>query len=127
MKLRRLFSRTIINTPWKNIKRVRKSKMMNFRVKIKNNPRRTEIERNIKTNREILELEGSESGSGASSVCSLQDLIHLAAREMEEKVQSTHSTQKQEYVEDSEVYEEMNFHARNDNDNEYMEMNFRKL
>ena len=125
MKLRRLFRRTIINTPWKNIKRVRKSKIMNFREK--SNPRRTEIERNMKTNREILELEGSESGRGAGSVCSLQDLIHLAAREMEEKVQSAHPTQRQEQLEDSEVYEEMNFHARNDNDNEYMEMNFRKL
>ena len=65
-----------------------------------------------------------EEQTVSHSQISLEAVIELAARELEQSGEVGYKTDQQE-----DVYEEMNFNGRNDNDNddEYMEMNFRRL
>ena len=121
MKLARLF------TSWKKIKKIQKSNIIKFRPNrfksFKQKLESAKIEIEIKD--ELVTIFHNSHCSQSthcsqSSHCSLNDLIQLATREMEE------SRQKQEDWEDT-VYEEMNFRGRSDNENEYMDMNFRRL
>ena len=119
MKLGKLFAITRL-TPWKRIKNVNKPQIIK-RTPFKISPRRnksTDIVRTV-SDRSAVESTTETVTNTQSSHCSLQDLIQLAARELLES--------RQVDTDCEEVYEEMNFHVLNDTDNEYMDMNFKRL
>ena len=70
------------------------------------------------------ELFKREEQTVSLSQISLEAVIELAARQMEEAAEICYETHQEEFI-----YEEMNFNGRNeDEDNEeYMEMNFRRF
>ena len=70
----------------------------------------------------------AEEQTVSLSQISLEAVIELAARQMEESAEVCYKTHHEEWQADL-VYEEMNFNGRNEDedDEEYMEMNFRRL
>ena len=119
MKLGKLFAITRL-APWRRIRSVNKTQVIK-RTPFKINPRRKKSTDIVKTasDRSAVESTTEMVTNTQSSHCSLQDLIQLAARELLES--------RQVHTDCEEVYEEMNFHVMNDTDNEYMDMNFKRL
>ena len=70
----------------------------------------------------------AEQQTVSLSQISLEDVLELAARQMEQSAEMSYNTKPEVWTAE-EVYEEMNFNGRNDkdDDDEYMEMNFRRL
>ena len=140
MKLRKLLrnTNTILNSSWKSLTRLKKSNISKFkRRNLKSSaPNRTESVRMMATVPELFISERElfrEEQTVSLSQISLEDVIELAARQMEESGEICYKTDLEEWTTE-EVYEEMNFNGRNENDededndeDEYMEMNFRRL
>ena len=138
MKLRKLFrnTNTLLNSSWKSLTRLKKSNISKFkRRNLKSSaPHRTESVRMMTTVPELFISERElfrEEQTVSLSQISLEDVIELAARQMEESGEICYKTDLEDWATE-EVYEEMNFNGRNENDedndeDEYMEMNFRRL
>ena len=113
---------------------MKKSNISKFkRRSLKSSPLRRESDKILKTVPELFKLErelfkGTEEQTVSLSQISLEAVIELAARQMEEAAEICCETHQEEWLAD-EVYEEMNFNGRNneEDDEEYMEMNFRKF
>ena len=131
MKLRKLLrnTNTLLNSSWKSLRRLKKSNISKFK---RRSLKRREDEKIIAAVPESFKLERefftAEEQTVSLSQISLEAVIELAAREVEESAEVCYKTHQEEWQADL-VYEEMNFNGRNDDDNdeEYMEMNFIRL
>ena len=136
MKLRKLLrnTNTLLNSSWKSLTRLKKSNISKFKRKsLKSSaPHRTESVKMLTAVPELFKLERdlftAEQQTVSLSQISLEDVLELAARQMEQSAEMSYNTKPEVWTAE-EVYEEMNFNGRNDkdDDDEYMEMNFRRL